>query len=132
MLRYMLDTNICIYLSGHYPQKLLERFNRFDSQICLSTITLAELYFGIEKSERRSQNLDALNHFVGRLTILPFSEKAASHYGEVRVDLQKSGRLIGPHDMLIASHARSEGLALVTNNEHEFRRVPGLLVENWT
>jgi tRNA(fMet)-specific endonuclease VapC len=127
----MLDTDICIYLANAYPSKLLQRFNRFAEQISLSTITLAELHFGAENSERRADNLRALEHFAGRLTVLPFSEKAAVHYGQVRLELQRSGRLIGPHDLLIAAHARSEGLTLVSNNVREFRRVNGLLLENW-
>lgn len=132
MLRYMLDTDICIYLSHEYPSKLLQKFNRFAEQICISTIGLAELYFGVEKSTRRVDNLRALEHFVGRLQVLPFSDKAAAHYGQIRFDLQKAGRLIGAHDMLIGAHARAEGLVLVTNNERELRRVPGLLIENWS
>ena len=120
MLQYMLDTDTCIYVGKAYPSKLLERFNR-----------LAELYFGAEKSERRIDNLRALESFSGRLEVLPFSTKAAAHYGQVRVELQSSGKLVGPHDMLIGAHARAEGLTLVTNNSREFRRIPGLLVENW-
>jgi len=131
MLQYMLDTDTCIYVGKAYPSKLLERFNRLAEQICISAITLAELYFGAEKSERRIDNLRALESFSGRLEVLPFSTKAAAHYGQVRVELQSSGKLVGPHDMLIGAHARAEGLTLVTNNSREFRRIPGLLVENW-
>ena len=131
MLQYMLDSDICIYLNKVHPSKLLERFNRVTGQVCVSTITLAELYFGAEKSERRIENLDALERFFGRLDVLPFSKDAASHYAQLRVDLQRAGKIIGPYDMLIGAHARAEGLTLVTNNEREFRRIPGLLVENW-
>jgi len=132
MLRYMLDTDICIYAGKAGMLRLAERFNRMAEQICISTITLAELYFGVERSERRAENRQALEHFVGRLEVLPFSSKAASHYGQIRADLQKSGNAIGPHDLLIGAHARAEELTLVTNNTREFERIPGLRVENWT
>ncbi len=131
MLLYMLDSDICIYLNKRHPSKLLERFNRATGQICVSTITLSELYFGAEKSERKIENLEALERFFGRMDILSFSKEAASHAAQVRAILQKSGTPIGPYDLLIGAHARAEGLTLVTNNEREFRRIPGLLVENW-
>lgn len=131
MLQYMLDSDICIYLNKRHPSKLSERFNRLAEQICISTITLAELYFGAEKSERRIENLEALDRFFGRLEILEFSRKAASHFAQLRVELQRAGTPIGPYDLLIGAHARAEGLILVTNNEREFRRLPGLRVENW-
>ena len=132
MLQYMLDTDICIYLNKRHPTKLLERFNRVAGQVGVSTITLSELYFGAEKSERRRENYEALERFFSGLEILAFSKDAALHFAQLRVDLQKAGKPIGPYDMLIGAHARSEGLTLVTNNEREFRRIPGLLVENWT
>ncbi len=131
MLQYMLDTDICIYIGKAYPQKLLDRFNQLTGNLCISAITLAELCFGAENSERRTDNLEAIDRFAGRLEILPFSEKAASHYGQLRVELQRAGKLVGPYDMLIGAHARAEGLTLVTNNEREFRRISGLRVENW-
>ena len=131
MLQYMLDTNICIYVIKTYPAKLRERFNRLAEQLCISSITLGELYCGAEKSARRLENLQAIEHFAARLEILPFSPKAAAHYGQVRAELERAGRPIGPHDMLIAAHARAEGLTMVTNNTREFRRTPGLRVENW-
>jgi tRNA(fMet)-specific endonuclease VapC len=127
MLQYMLDTDVCIYIGKEYPSKLLGRFNRLAEQICISTITLAELHCGAENSARRIDNLEA----VGRLEVLAFSEKAAAHYGQLRVELQNSGKPVGPYDLLIGAHARSEGLILVTNNEREFRRMPALRVENW-
>ncbi|MGH6870936.1 MAG: type II toxin-antitoxin system tRNA(fMet)-specific endonuclease VapC [Rhizomicrobium sp.] len=131
MLQYMLDTDTCIYAGKSHPPNLLERFNLATGLISISTITLAELYFGVEKSTRRAENLETLERLVGRLDVLPFSSEAASDYGALRLDLQRSGKLVGPHDMLIAAHARSEGLILVTNNIREFRRIPGLRVENW-
>ena len=131
MLEYMLDTNICIYLTKNYPLELLERFDQLSEHICISAITLAELQFGVEKSARRQSNLDALNAFNARIDVLPFDADAAAHYGQLRAELQRSGRLAGPLDMLIGAHARSEGLIVVTNNEREFVRMPGLRVENW-
>jgi tRNA(fMet)-specific endonuclease VapC len=131
MLQYMLDTNICIYINKSRPLKLLERFNQASGRVCVSTITTGELYFGAEKSERKIENYDALERFFGRIDVLPFSKGAASHYAQIRAMLQKSGKLIGPYDMLIGAHARAEDVILVTNNEREFRRIPDLRVENW-
>lgn len=131
MLQYMLDTDICIYINKSHPSKLQQRFNRLAEQLCISAITLGELYFGVEKSARRTENLQALERFIGRLTVLPFSAKAASHYGQLRVELQHSGKPVGGNDLLIGAHARAEGLTLVTNNTREFERMPGLRVENW-
>jgi tRNA(fMet)-specific endonuclease VapC len=127
----MLDSDICIYVGKSKPPKLADRFERLADRICISAITLAELHFGAENSDRRLASLKTLGEFVDRLVVLPFSANAASHFGQLRVELQRSGRPIGPYDMLVAAHARAEGLILVTNNEREFRRVPGLLMENW-
>jgi tRNA(fMet)-specific endonuclease VapC len=131
MLQYMLDTNICIYVMKNYPPKLQERFNRLAEQLCVSSITCGELYYGAEKSARRLENLQAIEHFTARLEVLPFPEKAAAHYGQIRAALERSGKPVGPHDMLIGAHARAEGLTVVTNNSREFRRLPGVQVENW-
>lgn len=131
MLQYMLDTNICIYVIKNYPAKLRERFNRLAEQLSISTVTLAELSYGAEKSGRRLENLQAVEQFAARLEVLPFSSRAAAHYGRIRASLEGAGKPIGPHDTLISAHARAEGLTLVTNNVREFRRVPGLNVENW-
>jgi tRNA(fMet)-specific endonuclease VapC len=131
MLQYMLDTNICIYAIKSRPIELREQFNRLTEQICISTITLAELYYGVEKSSRRAQNLQAVEEFVARLEALPFPVEAAAHYGQVRAELERAGQRAGPHDMLIGAHARSAGLVVVTNNLREFERIPGLRIENW-
>ncbi len=131
MLQYMLDTNICIYVVKNYPLELWERFNQLADQLCISSITLGELYYGAEKSARRIENLRAIEQFSARLEVLSFSPKAAAHYGQMRAEIERQGRPIGPHDMLIGAHARSEGLTVVTNNLREFRRLPGLRVENW-
>lgn len=131
MLTYMLDTNICIYVMKTYPPAVLEKFNAVAEQLCISSITLAELHYGVEKSARRAANSTALAHFVARLEILPFAEKAAAHYGQIRAELERVGKPCGPHDMQIGAHARSEGLIVVTNNMKEFVRMPGVRAENW-
>jgi tRNA(fMet)-specific endonuclease VapC len=131
MLTYMLDTNICIYVMKNYPQDLRERFNSLAEQLCISSITFGELHYGAEKSARRADNLVAIEHFVARLDVLPFTVKAAAHYGQVRAELERAGTACGPHDMQIGGHARSEGLIVVTNNMREFGRMPGVRAENW-
>ena len=131
MLTYMLDTNICIYVMKNYPPNLLEKFNALADQLCISSITLAELHYGAEKSARRADNLTAIEHFVARLDVLASEAKAAAHYGQVRAELERAGVPCGPHDMQIGGHARSEGLIVVTNNMREFSRMPGIRAENW-
>jgi tRNA(fMet)-specific endonuclease VapC len=131
MLGYMLDTNICIYVMKNYPLGLRDKFNASAEQLCISSITLGELHYGAEKSARRDHNLTAIEQFVSRLDVLPFAEKAAAHYGQLRAELERAGRPSGPHDMQIGGHARSEGLVIVTNNMREFSRMPGVRAENW-
>jgi tRNA(fMet)-specific endonuclease VapC len=131
MLQYMLDTNICIYVIKNYPAQLRERFNRLAEQLCMSSITLGELHYGAEKSARRLQNLEAIEQFTARLEVLPFSPRAAAHYGQIRAELERAGTPCGPHDMQIGGHARSEGLIIVTNNMREFVRMSGVRAENW-
>jgi tRNA(fMet)-specific endonuclease VapC len=131
MLAYMLDTNICIYVMKTYPPALRDKFNALADQLCISSITLGELHYGAEKSGRHKDNLLAIGNFVARLQVLPFAEKAAAHYGQLRAELERAGTPCGSHDMQIAAHARSEGLIVVTNNIREFSRMPGMRVENW-
>ena len=131
MLEYMLDTNICVYVIKNRPAALRERFDELAEGLCISTITLAELLYGVEKSARRSQNLEAVKQFTTRLEVLPFSAKAAAHFGQIRTELTRAGRLCGAYDMMIAAHARSESLMLITNNIREFEGVPGLRLDNW-
>ena len=131
MLTYMLDTNICIHVMKTYPPAVREKFNALAEQLCISSITLGELFYGAEKSARRSDNLAAIESFIARLDVLSFGDRAAAHYGQVRAELERAGTPCGPHDMQIGGHARSEGLIVVTNNMREFVRMPGLRVENW-
>ena len=131
MLRYMLDTNICIYVIKHRPPGLRERFDELVDELSISVITLGELLYGAENSARRLENLRTIDQFAGRLDVLPFTADAAAHYGQIRAGLRRGGQISGVHDMLIGGHARSERLILVTNNTREFVRMPGLQVEDW-
>ena len=131
MLRYLLDTNIVIYVLKRRPVEVLSTFNANASRMAISSITMAELMHGAEKSSRVSENLAAIEDFCSRLEVLPYGPKAAQHYGAIRAALEKLGQPIGVNDMHIAAHARSEGLVLVTNNMGEFARVPALETENW-
>ena len=131
-MTYMLDTNICIYAMKTKPAQVLTRLKEaLHSGICISSITLAELEYGIKHSSNPEKNAQALIRFLIPFRILPFDAAAAAEYGKIRAHLQSQGTPIGPLDMLIAGHARSEGLILVTNNVREFERVPGLIIENW-
>lgn len=131
MLRYLLDTNIVIYVLKRRPVEVLATFNANASRMAISSITLAELLHGAEKSSGVSENLFAVEDFCSRLEVLPYDAKAAQHYGAIRAALEKLGQPIGVNDLHIAGHARSAGLVLVTNNVSEFARVPALEVENW-
>jgi len=131
VLRYMLDTNIVIYVIKRRPLAVLEVFNRHAGEMCISAVTEAELIHGAEKSQRREHNLRQVEDFTSRLEVLDYGRKAAGHYGDIRADLERKGTPIGVNDLHIAAHARSEGVVLVTNNLREFERVAGLRVENW-
>lgn len=131
MLRYMLDTNICIYALKHQYPQLQALFNRRAEQLAISTVVLSELNYGAENSSRPEQNLAVIESFAARLEVLDFDASAAAHSGQIRATLKRAGQPIGSHDVLIAGHARSAGLTLVTNNAAEFGRVPGLMTENW-
>ena len=131
MLKYMLDTNIVIYTMKNRPDHMKRAFNQHHGQMCISAITLGELVFGAEHSQQVERNLIDIEKMTSRLDVLPFGDKAAYHFGQVRAELYSAGKPIGPYDMMIAGHARSLGLKLVTNNIKEFVRVPGLQVENW-
>ncbi len=131
MLKYLLDTNIVIYVVKRRPVEVMGTFNDNTGRMAMSAITLADLLHGAEKSAKVAQNLAVVEEFASLLEVMPYTAKAAQHYGAIRSELEKSGRPIGVNDLHIAAHARSEGLTLVTNNLSEFARVPGLLTENW-
>lgn len=131
MLKYLLDTNIVIYVIKRRPIEVLGLFNEHAGRMAMSAITLSELYDGAEKSAKVSQNLEVIEEFSSLLEVLPYTAKASAHYGSIRSALEKAGQPIGVNDLHIAAHARSEGLVVVTNNVSEFARVPGLMLENW-
>lgn len=131
MLKYMLDTNICIFTIKNRPEQVREAFNRHHGHICISSVSLMELIYGAEKSANPQKNLAIVEGFAARLDVLAYDEIAANHTGQLRAELARSGTPIGPYDQLIAGHARSRGLIIVTNNRREFDRVPGLRVEDW-
>jgi tRNA(fMet)-specific endonuclease VapC len=131
MLKFLLDTNIVIYVIKRKPLSALTLFNTHAGHMAISSITLAELLHGAEKSNAPAQTLAVVEDFCSRLEVLLYGPKAAQHYGSIRASLEKSGQPIGVNDIHIAAHARSEGLTLVTNNLREFERVPALQLENW-
>ncbi len=132
MLKYMLDTNIIIYTIKNKPEKVRAAFKTHYGQICISSVTLMELIYGAEKSSNIEKNLMEIEGLVARLDVLSYEDSAAIHAGQIRAELAKKGTPIGPYDHMIAGHARSLGLVLVTNNLKEFKRVDGLRLENWS
>lgn len=131
-MRYMLDTNICIYSIKHKPEQVFLRLQEHDpSDICISSVTYAELVHGVEKSQAVEKNRLALALLLANIEILSFDAAAAESYGKIRADLEKQGTPIGPLDMMIAGHAKSLNYTVVTNNTKEFNRVKGLKSENW-
>jgi tRNA(fMet)-specific endonuclease VapC len=131
-MRFLLDTNICIYIIKQKPPKVFEKFQTLNpSDVGVSSITVAELEYGAYKSQGREQNRAALNQFLIPLEILPFDERATQTYGQIRAELERRGIVIGSMDMLIASQAMSLRLTLVTNNVREFSQIPDLTLENW-
>lgn len=131
MLKYMLDTNIVIYVIKRRPLEVLTTFNTHAGQLCISAITLSELLHGAEKSAQSEKNLRQVEDFTSRLEVLSYDPKAAAHYGDIRADLERTGTPVGINDLHIAGHARSQGLVLVTNSMKEFEQVKGLRLENW-
>ncbi|MDN3526601.1 tRNA(fMet)-specific endonuclease VapC [Halomonas sabkhae] len=132
MLKYMLDTNICIFTIKNKPAQVREAFQQHRERLCISTVTLMELIYGAEKSGHPDHNLHVVESFAARLEVLQYDRDAAAHTGQLRAELARSGKPIGPYDQMIAGHARSMGLVVVTNNLSEFQRVPGIRLEDWT
>jgi tRNA(fMet)-specific endonuclease VapC len=131
VLKYLLDTNICIYTIKNRPDSVRKTFVEHDGQMCVSTITQMELIYGAEKSSAVARNLKDVEAFLARLEVKDFDSLAAAHTGQIRAELAAAGTPIGPYDQMIAGHARALGLIVVTNNVGEFSRVPGIRVENW-
>lgn len=131
-MKYMLDTNICIYLIKQQPREVIDKFQGIAlGEIAVSTVTVAEMMYGVGKSQYKEKNKTALQAFLAPLEIVDFDFAAAQQYGVVRANLEKIGKSIGAYDLMIAAHALSLDLVLVTNNEQEFQRIPDLIVENW-
>lgn len=131
MLRYMLDTSLCIRVLRDRPERVRERFNLEADALCISTVVLTELLHGASKSARPAHHRTEVERFVSRLDVLAFDALAADHAANIRATLERQGRLIGGYDVLIAGHARSRGLIVVTGNLSEFGRVDGLRCEDW-
>jgi tRNA(fMet)-specific endonuclease VapC len=131
MLRYMLDTNLCIRVLRDRPAGLRDRFNAHGDSLAISTVVLYELLYGAERSARPDHNRREVERFASRLDVLTFDAAAAAHAAEIRAVLQRDGRMIGAYDLQIAGHARSRGLVVVTGNLREFDRVDGLRCEDW-
>jgi len=131
MLRFLLDTNLCIRVLRDRPPSLREKFNREADGLATSTIVLTELLHGAAKSARPEANRSEVETFAARLEVLPYDAAAAHHAAEIRSALERRGRSIGAYDVLIAGHARSRGLIVVTGNRGEFDRVDGLMCEDW-
>ncbi len=130
--RYLLDTNICIYIQREKPGEVLARFQKLKpGDAAISVITWGELLYGAEKSRQRKKALKLLEEFKTLIPVLPMPENTGKTYGAIRASLESKGRPIGNNDLWIAAHAKAEGLTIVTNNEREFQRVPGLKVQNW-
>ena len=131
-MNYLIDTNICIYIMNQSPPEVIQKFKNFEiGQIGISSITVSELNYGVAKSQQKKKNAKRLEEFLTPFMILPYDENASKYYGTIRSHLESQGKVIGPLDMLIAAHAVSEDLTLVTNNEKEFQRIESLKVENW-
>lgn len=130
-MKYMLDTNICIYLMKHVPEVITAFSLKKDAGMTISAVTLAELEFGVSNSSAQDRNRIKLLNFLTLVDVLPFNVPAAVTYGVICAALRRNGTPIGQMDMLIAAHAKSEGLVVVTNNVDEFKRVQGLELENW-
>jgi len=132
MSKYMLDTDICIFITRKSEPSLLERIESVPlEQQCISVVTLAELLYGVQVSSKKKANQEAVDLFAQHIEVLEWTPDAAKHYAEIRADLKKKGQQLGSNDLLIAAHARSIGAVIVTNNVKDFGRVKGLKLENW-
>jgi tRNA(fMet)-specific endonuclease VapC len=131
-MMFLIDTNICIYIMNAHPQEVVKKFREIGvGNICISSITVSELHYGVCRSKQIQKNIKRLEEFLIPFEIISYDESASNYYGKIRSHLEKQGAVIGPLDMLIAAHALSKNLTLITNNEKEFKRVKSLKVENW-
>ena len=131
-MRYMLDTNIIVYAKNSRPEEVLNKLKQYKpEELCISSITMVELEYGVCNSSKPLQNRLALITFLSNIEIIPFDANSAKEYGEIRYNLKTKGELIGANDMLIAAHAKSLGYTLVTNNTKEFEKIDGLSLDNW-
>ena len=131
-MMFLIDTNICIYIMNDHPPEVIRKFREIGvGNICISSITVSELQYGACKSKQIKKNIKRLEEFLSPFDILAYDENASNYYGKIRSQLEKKGNVIGPLDMLIAAHALSKNLTLITNNEKEFKRVKSLKVANW-
>ncbi len=131
-MKYLIDTNICIYIMNKRPAGIIKKFKQFElGEVGISTITVSELQYGVAKSTNRKENHQRLEQFIAPLEILTYDEMAAGAYGDIRFQLEKCGQPIGPLDLLIAAHALSQNVILVTNNDKEFKWIKNLKIENW-
>ena len=129
---FLIDTNICIYIMNDHPPEVIQKFREIGvGNVCISSITVSELQYGVYKSKQIKKNIKRLDEFLRPFELLPYDDNASSYYGKIRSHLEKQGKVIEPLDMLIAAHALSENLTLITNNEKEFKRVKLLKIENW-
>ena len=132
-MKYMMDTYICIYAIKNKSESVIRKIlSQNPEDLCISVVTYAELMHGVEKSQAVEKNRIAMSLFLSAITVLDFDGEAAEAYGQIRAELERKGTPIDPMDLLIAGHARSQGLILVTNNTREFARVTGLRIEDWT
>ena len=131
--QYLLDTNICIYIIKHQPEIVRQHFEQHlpNRNILISVITLGELRFGAEKSQRKEKALKVIDELTSMIQVVELDEQVADHYAQIRQDLASKGQIIGSNDLWLAAHARANDWIMVTNNEKEFLRVQGLMVENW-
>jgi tRNA(fMet)-specific endonuclease VapC len=131
-MKYLIDTTICIYIINNHPPEVVQKFRKIGiGEVGVSSITVSELYYGICKSSQTEKNTQRVEEFLQPFTILPYDEKASREYGKIRYQLERMGKIIGPLDMLIAAHALSDDLVLITNNVKKFNRIKSLRVENW-
>lgn len=132
-LQYLLDTNICIYITKHQPESVRQNFEKHlpNRSILISVITLGELRYGAEKSQNRKKALKVIDDFISMVQVVELDDNVAEHYAQIRKDLSSKGQIIRSNDLWLAAHARANNWVMVTNNEKEFVRVDGLKVENW-